>query len=145
VIILAFLIGLLLGISVIFIKPILKTQVLRIRHPLGEDEKYLLRAARTAGGRLIVRKELTSKGAYALVLKEFSDAPKMDYTGQVECLLARELMIPDSSGVAGRYIMTPHGWARVKSLPALVLPLRRTGAWFNSISRRPGTLPKRSS
>ena len=143
--IISFLAGLLLGLSALLLKPLLKALGLRFRHPLGEDENFLLRAARTAGGRLIIRKEQSSTGTHVLVLKEFADAPRIEQLGQVECLLARELMIPDSSGVSGRYLLTPRGWARVKSLPALALPLRRSGPWFNSVSRRPIGIPKRSS
>ena len=142
--IIPFFVGFLLGLSVISFRPLFKAVSLRLRHPLGEDEKYLLRAARTAGGRLIVRREQVASGTHELVLKEFSDAPKMENLGQLECLLARAMMIPDSSGVPGRYVLTSRGWARVKSLPTLALPLRRTGAWFNSISRRPVALQKKT-
>jgi len=144
-VIVPFCIGFLLGLGVVFFKPLLKLIKLRMQYPLGEDEHYLLRAARTSGGRLIVRKETSSTGASIIVLKELPDAKRLDNTGQLECLAARNLIIPDSSGVAGRYVLTSQGWAKVKHLPALALPLRRTGAWFNSISRQVKPLSKRPS
>lgn len=140
-----FFIGFLLGLGVVFFKPLFKAIKLRRQYPLGEDEHYLLRAARTSGGRLIVRKETSSSGTSVIVLKELPDARRLDNVGQLECLTARHLIIPDNSGVAGRFILTPQGWAKVKRLPALALPLRRTGAWFNSISRQVKPLSKRPS
>lgn len=140
--VLGFLAGLLVGLSAVFCRPLIDRLLLRLRHPLGEDEQYLLRAARTGGGRLIFRKDALTAVPPQLVLREFPEAKAMACHGQVECLLARKLVEADGSGVAGRYHLTSEGWATVKPLPALPLALKRTGNWFNSVSGRAAKGPR---
>lgn len=133
----AFLSGLLCGLALAFLRTGLGGLLLKLKHPLGEDELYLLCAARAANGRLILM-----KGAPGgrLILREFEDAKPLENRGQIQRLLARQLIAPDPSGISERFILTPAGWNRIRKLPAPPLQIVRKGNWFNSVSgkqRRP--------
>lgn len=134
---LAFLLGVLCGLSLALGRSSFRGLMLRLKNPLGEDELYLLCAARLAAGRLILM-----KGAPGgrLILKEFEDARPMENRGQIQRLLARQLIAPDPSGLSERFILTQAGWDRIRKLPAPPLQMVRKGNWFNSVSgkqRRP--------
>ncbi|MBK8791864.1 MAG: hypothetical protein IPN59_01705 [Holophaga sp.] len=116
----------------------------RLHNPLGEDEKYLLAAARAANGRLILRQEKASSGTPLLLLKEYPNPRRMEAHGQIDQLLKRKLLIPDPSGIPDRYQLTPAGRQRSEQLPEFPLQPVRQGSWFNSISRPPQRFVRRS-
>jgi len=139
-ILVAFLVGVLCGLALRSLAPFLKGG---FRLPLGEDEKYLLSAARAAKGRLILRQGRGSSSPSLLLLKEFPDTKRLENTMQIEKLLARKFIQPDDSGKSGRYVLTAKGWAQSKDLPEFPLQPIRQGAWFNSISRSLGRIPRK--
>ena len=130
---LSFLLGLAIGLSAAFLGTSLQDWKIRLRNPVGDDEKYLLAVARAAGGRLIVKED---PGTPILALREVADPTRLVTRGQVDRLLNRSLLKRDASGLPGRYSLSPEGWAFVKHLPALPVEIRRAGNWFNSISGR---------
>lgn len=103
---------------------------------LRADDHLLLRAARTAGGRLIFRTEPLDAATAVLLLKELPNQPPLPNRGQVQRLLQQGLLQADPGAVPGRYLLTPRGWTRSAGLPPLCHPVARQGAWFNSVSRR---------
>ena len=111
--------------------------LLKLRNPLGADEQYLLKVARAAGGRLIVKEEPAPAGPPVLRLLEVPDQQTLFSKGQVAHLQNRGLLKPDPSGMPSRYLLTSDGWESVKRLQPLTLAIKRTGTWFNSVSRRP--------
>jgi hypothetical protein len=140
-VILAFALGLLCGLSVPWLRGAFRHG---LRLPLGEDENYLLAAARAAKGRLILKLEAGSAPSSLLLLKEFPNPRRIENTLQIEKLLARNYIQPDPSGIAGRYVLTTRGWALSQKLPEFPLqPIRSGATWFNSISRRPVRLPRK--
>ena len=132
-----FLLGLACGLVVACLGLALPGWRLKLRNPVGADERYLLNVARAAGGRLIVKEEPTEAGALVLRLLEVPDQKTMGSRGQVEHLLNRGLLKPDPSGMPSRFLLTPEGWDSVKHLTPISLAIKRTGHWFNSVSRRP--------
>jgi len=134
-ILVAFLLGVACGLLLPRLRTLLKGG---LRMPLGEDEKYLLRAARAAKGRLILKQASGSSGSSLLLLKEFPDTRRLENTMQIEKLLARKFIQADDSGKPGRFVLTSKGWAQSKDLPEFPLQPIRQGAWFNSISRSLG-------
>jgi hypothetical protein len=110
---------------------------------LGEDEKYLLAAARVARGRLIEKQDQGVSGTPILLLKEFPNPKPIQDKGQISRLVERHLLQADASGIPGRYALTPEGWRASEKLPEFPLPLVRQGSWFNSISRRPQRVVRR--
>jgi len=136
----AFLLGFACGLSLLGVRALLKRG---IRLPLGEDEKYLLAAARAAKGRLILKLDSGNSRSSLLLLKEFPNPRRIENTLQIETLLSRKFIEPDSSGLPGRYVLTAAGWAQSKQLPEFPLQLSRQGAWFNSISRSIGRIARK--
>lgn len=131
--VLAFLLGLLCGLSLALFRGGLEGLMLALKHPLGEDELYLLCAARAASGQLIL---MRGAPGGRLILKEFEDPRLLENRGQIQRLLARRLIAPDPSGISERYVLTPAGWERLRRVPAPALKAVRRGNWFNSVSGR---------
>lgn len=139
-VVIAFVLGLACGLSALGLAGLFRRG---FRMPLGEDEKYLLAAARAAKGRLILKQDGGS-GSSLLLLKEFPNPRRIENTLQIETLLARKYLQPDASGIPGRYTLTTAGWALSQKLPEFPLqPVRSGATWFNSISRRPLRLPRK--
>ena len=137
----AFLLGFVCGLSALGLRAVLKTG---FHLPLGEDEKYLIAAARAAEGRLILTQGAGTSGTSLILLKEFPNPRRLENTLQVEKLLARKFIQPDGSGLPGHYTLTPAGSAQGRKLPDFPLkPLRPGASWFNSVSRRSGRLARR--
>lgn len=132
-----FLVGFLGGLTAVGLWHAGAVVIQAVRNRLGEDEIYLLNAARAAGGRLIFRYSPTAATTTTLQLKEFAQHRPMDNRGQVDRLVQLGYLVGDESGVAGRFHLTPQGWARVQKLPHIPLVAARQGAWYDSISRRP--------
>jgi len=141
-VVLSFVLGLLCGLCAVFVGSSFKGWGVKLRNPLGVDEKYLLTAARAAGGRLIVREE-PENGLILLRLREVPGHPRMEKKEQMEHLLNRDLLKPDPTGLPGRFLLTATGWAFVKHLPALPVEVKRAGNWYNSISRKPRPLTRK--
>ncbi len=137
----AFLLGFFCGLSVLGLRAVFKNG---FSLPLGEDEKYLLAAARAAEGHLVLRLDSGTSGTSLLLLKEFPNPRRLENTLQIETLLARKFLQPDVSGLPGQYTLTPLGWTRSQKLPAFPLQRLRPGAsWFNSVSLKSGRLGRR--
>ena len=134
--ILSFLLGLVCGLAAASLGFSPGAWRLRLRNPRGPDEKYLLNVARAAGGRLLIKEGQDGAGTAQLLLMEVRDPRPLAQKGQVEHLVNRGLLKQDPSGLPGRYMLTPEGWNRLKSLAPEALQLKRSGNWFNSISRR---------
>ncbi|MDP2877386.1 MAG: hypothetical protein Q8O00_14460 [Holophaga sp.] len=107
----------------------------RLLSPMGDDEGYLLAAARAANGRLLLRRDQASSGASLLLLKEFPNPRRIENRGQIKTLLDRKLLEPDPSGIPDRYVLTQAGQKRAERLPVFPLELVRQGSWFNSVSK----------
>jgi hypothetical protein len=129
--------GFLFGLAARACFPMVKDSLEKVFFRLGEDEKYLLAAARTAQGRLLFGSDPGSADTPLLQLKEFTQQRQIENLGQVERLFSQGLIEVDDSGVSGRYVLTLKGWKRANKLPPLALVVSRQGDWFNSISRRP--------
>ena len=129
--------GVLCGLLAKACYPMVKDSLEKVVYRLGEDEKYLLAAARIAQGRLLFASDPGSADPPLLQLKEFPQERPIENLGQVERLFAQGLIEVDDSGVSGRYVLTLKGWNRANKLPPLALVVCRQGDWFNSISRRP--------
>jgi len=110
---------------------------------LGDDEKYLLAAARAANGRLILKEDRGMSGTPILLLKEFPNPRRIEDKGLLEKLVGRRLIQVDGSGAAGRYLLTARGWTCSQKLPEFPLQPIRPGSWFNSISRKPQRIVRR--
>jgi len=137
----SFLLGLACGLAIVSLRSLFRNG---FHLPLGEDEKYLLAAARAASGRLILKQDSGTSGTSILLLKEFPNPRRIENTLQIEKLLARKFIQADASGVPGRYTLTPAGMKCSRTLPDFPLqPVRPGSSWFNSISRRPVRLPPR--
>jgi len=135
-VILSFLLGLVCGLAAASLGFSPREWRVRLRNPLGPDEKYLLNVARAGGGRLLIREGPDEAGTAQLRLLEVREPRPMAQKGQVEHLVHRGLLKQDPSGLPGRFMLTPDGWNRLKSLAPEALQLKRSGNWFNSISRR---------
>lgn len=125
----SFTIGLLCGLSLGAVPWVLQ------RHGslfLGEDEKYLLAAARAANGRLILRHD--ASGPSLLLLKEYPNPRRMEDQGQIQRLIDRKLLAEDPSGTPDRYVLTSAGRKASERLPEFPLQPVRQGSWFNSLS-----------
>ena len=139
----AFLLGLVCGLCCVFLVSSCRGWLLKLRNPMGDDEKYLMTVARATGGRLIVAEEATVSGPPLLKLRELPHQRELLQRDQVQRLMNRGLLKPDPSGLPGRYLVTPEGWAYVKHLPVILVDVQRPGSWFNSVSRRVKVVPKR--
>jgi hypothetical protein len=113
----------------------------RLRNPVGEDERYLLMVARAARGRLILLEE-AREGRTLLRCREVPGHAGLEPRGQVDRLLRRGLIAVDASGLEGRYALTAAGWTYVKRLPPFQVEVRRPGNWFNSVATGPKRRPK---
>ena len=131
-----FLLGFVCGVAFASLGFSLPALLLRLRNPIGADERYLMNVARAAGGRLIIKEDPGESGQPMLRLLEVPDQKPMAGRGQVRHLLNRGLLKPDPSGMPSRYLLTSEGWDFLKRLRPLSVAIKRTGNWFNSISRR---------
>ena len=131
----SFLLGLLCGLAAALAAASFKGWRVKLRNPLGEDEKYLLNVARAAGGRLIVREVPDGAGITLLHLREVPDQRRLEKRDQLDRLFNRGLLKRDPSGLTGRYALTVEGWTYVKGLAPLPVQVKRAGNWYNSISK----------
>lgn len=131
-----FLVGLLCGLAAIMFRSSLDGIVLRLRYPLGADERYLLCAARATGGRLILKTEEPGVAPAVILIRDLPGHRYLQRRDQLERLLKRGLLAPDPSGIPGRFMLTPPGWAVIKKLPPLPMEGNSRGSWFNSVSRK---------
>lgn len=133
----SFFMGLITGLSAVLCVPAGMAWRKWNRNRLDEDEKFLMCAARAAGGRLVFRFDPASPTTTTLQLKAFPDHPPLPNRQQVDRLVAKEFIELDKFGIPERFLLTSKGWARVKQLPPVTLALSHQGNWYNSISRRP--------
>lgn len=123
--------------------PWVRAPLRRTWYGLGEEEEFLLAAARAARGRLIFQLDPTSPSTLMLQLREFPLQRQLENLGQVEHLVAQGLVCLDKSGSPERYVLTPKGWSRAEKLPVLPMVAARQGPWYNSISPKPRRPKKR--